>query len=96
MESYADLPKVTQEVVKEEVSKEIHNLDFKKVASELLVGKTNTLEDAMFMAVGKSTLRVCGTGAKYEFGWYLKEYAPYLIGLGLVGLGYFAYQKEWK
>ena len=96
MESYSDLPKLTQQIVKEEVSKEVRNLDLKKVASQLVIGKTNALEDAMFSAVGKSTIRVCGTGAKYELGWYLKEYAPYLIGLGIATLGYFAYQKEWN
>lgn len=96
MESYADLPDYTQRVVREEVVKELKTLSMREVAGELIQGKTKSLEDAMFMAVGKSTLRVCGTGAKYELGWYLKEYAPYLIGLGLAGLGYFAYQKEWK
>ena len=51
MESYSDLPKLTQQIVKEEVFKEVRNLDLKKVASQLVMGKTNALEDAMFSAV---------------------------------------------
>jgi len=92
MESYSDLPKLTQQIVKEEVSKEVRNLDLKKVASQLVMGKTNALEDAMFSAVGKSTIRVCGTGAKFE----LSNYVPHLLGAGLLVAGYFAYKKEWK
>jgi hypothetical protein len=92
MESYADLPDYTQRVVREEVVKELKNLSMREVAGELIQGKTKSLEDAMFMAVGKSTIRVCGTGAKYE----LSYYAPYLLGAGLLLAGYFAYQKEWK
>ena len=92
MESYADLPDYTQRVVREEVVKELKNLSMREVAGELIQGKTKSLEDAMFMAVGKSTIRVCGTGAKFE----LSNYVPHLLGAGLLVAGYFAYKKEWK
>lgn len=79
-----------KQVIKEEVKKEISNLNLQKVGMEAISGKTTTLELAMEEATGRVGAKICGKGALDK----VSPFLPYMAGGGLLIAGYFAYKHE--
>jgi hypothetical protein len=79
-----------KQVAKEEVKKEMANINLQKVGMEAISGKTTTLELAMEEATGRIAAKICGQGALNK----VSPYLPYMAGGGLLLAGYFAYKYE--
>lgn len=82
----------SQQVAKEEVTRSLNELNYFKVGQELMSGKTATLESAMQQLVERSGARICGQGTLNK----ISEFMPWILGLAIVGGGYYAYKKEIK